>query len=178
MTISKEELYMDASPTWTTMVSERDVIPFGVQVKVDKELWGKEESPFEYKTEGSAGFDIRARIDNSVSILPGRTHAFKTGIRLDIPKGLELQIRSRSGLALKHRVVCLNSPGTVDSDYRGELQIVLINHGNIPVTINNGDRIAQGVFGVVFTAFADLVESDKLSDTARGNGGFGHTGIK
>lgn len=178
MAITKEELYMDSNQFSMTMNSEPNVIPFSAQVKVDKVLWGKEESPFEYKTEGSAGFDIRARIDNPVSILPGRTYAFKTGIRLEIPKGLELQIRSRSGLALNHRVVCLNSPGTVDSDYRGEIQIVLINLGSIPVTINNGDRIAQGVFGAVFTALADLVESDKLSDTARGTGGFGHTGIK
>jgi len=128
----------------------------------------------EYLTEGSAGADLRARLDSSLSILPGCRALVPTGVSVQIPAGYEAQVRSRSGLAVKHGVACLNSPGTVDSDYRGQIQVILINLGTMPYTISDGDRIAQLVIAPV--AKVSFQISAQLDHSGRGEGGFGSTG--
>jgi dUTP pyrophosphatase len=127
-----------------------------------------------YATTGSAGIDLLAAVDSETVIVPGERRLISTGIRIAIPDGYEGQVRPRSGLALKHGISMVNSPGTIDSDYRGVLQVIVINHGQKPFTIQRGDRIAQLVFAPVTRAI--LLESDELSETARNEGGFGHTG--
>lgn len=127
-----------------------------------------------YATEGAAGMDVVSAED--VTLAPGGRHAVATGFALAIPDGYEIQVRPRSGLALKHGISLPNTPGTIDSDYRGELKIIMINLGNAPFVIQRGDRIAQLVAAPVQRArFAEVVT---LSDTARGEGGFGSTGVK
>lgn len=126
-------------------------------------------------TANSAGVDLCAAIDRSVVLQPGRLVLVPTGFRVEIPEGFEWQIRPRSGLALKHGVTVLNSPGTIDSDYRGPVGVVLINHGEEPFVIRRGDRVAQAVLVAVETAQLTVVE--ELSPSERGEGGFGHTGI-
>lgn len=134
-----------------------------------------------YATNGSSGFDIEASIINhngdhgSLIVLPGETVKILTGYCFEIPKGWELQIRSRSGLATKHGIIVINQPGTVDSDYRGEIMVALKNIGDEPFIINHGDRIAQGVFCSVVQPVFERVES--LDETERGAGGFGSTGM-
>ncbi|HQH79287.1 MAG TPA: dUTP diphosphatase [Synergistaceae bacterium] len=125
-----------------------------------------------YGSEGAAGMDLVAA-EESV-LLPGEWASVGTGIRLEIPPGFEGQVRPRSGLALKHGVTVLNSPGTIDGDYRGEVRVILINHGRDPFTVSRGDRIAQLVIAPV-TRFA-LEEVEELEKTSRGSGGFGSTG--
>ncbi len=125
-------------------------------------------------TSYSAGVDLRAAIEKTVTILPGKSLLVSSGISVAIPNGFEWQIRPRSGLALKHAVSVLNSPGTIDSDYRGPVGIILINHGRDPFVINRGDRIAQAVLAAIEPVVIEVVE--ELSETARGEGGFGHTG--
>lgn len=130
----------------------------------------------EYATEGSSGLDLRANLDlelrsTGVAILESGVQLIGTGIMLAIPKGVEGQVRSRSGLALRHSVAVLNSPGTIDSDYRGEISVVLINHGKTRYTIKHGDRIAQIVFRKVLNV--EFEERDTLESTARGAGGYG-----
>lgn len=128
-----------------------------------------------YETSGSAGMDLRAWLpDGSVTLSPLERKLIHTGIRLEIPEGYECQIRPRSGLALKHGVTVLNSPGTIDSDYRGEIGVILVNLSSQPFTILSGERICQMVFAKVEDAL--LTEVKILSDTERGDGGFGHTG--
>jgi dUTP pyrophosphatase len=123
-------------------------------------------------TENSSCFNVRADMDGVIA--PGERLLVKTGLAVAVPPGFEVQARSRSGLALKHGVAVLNSPGTIDADYRGEVGIILINHGREPFTFKGGDRIAQiGVYRVEMCA---AVEVDVLESTARGAGGFGHTG--
>jgi dUTP pyrophosphatase len=129
-----------------------------------------------YATPGSAGMDIKAFIETPVTLQPLERQLIPTGLFIELPEGYEAQIRPRSGLAIKQGITCLNSPGTVDSDYRGELKVILINLSNTPQTITNGDRIAQMVFAKTEKAALFLVQ--QLSDTVRGEGGFGHTGIK
>lgn len=129
----------------------------------------------QYETEGSAGMDIRAYIDEPAVIEPGRRALIPTGLFIEIPQGYEVQIRARSGLAVKHGIGLTNGVGTIDSDYRGEIKVSLINWGDEPFTVNNGDRIAQMV--VARYESAHLVQVDQLSETDRGDGGFGHTGI-
>ena len=135
-----------------------------------------------YSTEYSAGIDLRANLkdeegnDKVISIVPGERVLIPTGLYLSIPYGYEGQIRPRSGLAIKYGLTVLNSPGTIDADYRGEIKVCLINHGNNTFAIHHGDRIAQIVFSKVEQV--QLIEVDKLDDTERGVGGFGHTGIK
>ena len=125
-----------------------------------------------YATDGSAGLDMVAAED--VTIAPGERHAVATGFAVAIPPGYEIQVRPRSGLALKHGVTCLNTPGTIDSDYRGEMRAILINHGREPFAVKRGERIAQLVPAPVLrAAFHEVAE---LEDTARGAGGFGSTG--
>ena len=128
--------------------------------------------PPAYATEGAAGMDVVSAVD--ATIAPGARAAIPTGFAIAIPAGYEVQVRPRSGLALKHGVTCLNTPGTIDSDYRGEVQVILINHGQAPFEIARGDRIAQLVPAPVQRAVLDEVET--LEDTARGSGGFGSTG--
>lgn len=127
-----------------------------------------------YATPGSAGIDLRA--SESIRINPGEYTAVGTGLYLEIPPGLEGQVRPRSGLALKHGVTLLNTPGTIDSDYRGEIRVILINHGRETFAVEPGDRIAQMVFARVDRV--RLSESDDLSETDRSFGGFGSTGIQ
>ena len=128
----------------------------------------------EYSTEGSAGIDLFANIEKSLILKPLQRGLIPTGIYLAIPKGYEGQIRARSGLALKHGVTLANGIGTIDSDYRGEIKVILINLGNKDFKINRGDRIAQLVF--IKYEKIRLIEVESLNETNRGNGGFGHTG--
>lgn len=129
-----------------------------------------------YATEGSAGMDIRANLQQAVTLQPLERHLIPTGLFIELPEGYEAQIRPRSGMAMKQGITCLNSPGTVDSDYRGELKVILINLSNVAQTINQGDRIAQMV--IAKTEKAELVSVQELNESLRGEGGFGHTGIK
>lgn len=127
----------------------------------------------EYATAGAAGMDICAA--ESLTLRAGKRHAVATGFAFAIPDGYEVQVRPRSGLALKHGITCLNSPGTIDSDYRGEVKVILANLGEDDFAINKGDRIAQIVVSPVTKGV--MVEVDSLDDTARGTGGFGSTGV-
>ncbi len=128
-----------------------------------------------YATEGSAGLDLKAALTQSLTIQPGQREAVPTGLKMAIPPGYEGCARPRSGLAMKHGLTLTNSPGTIDSDYRGEVKVLLINHGQSPVVLNRGDRIAQLLISPV--AHAKIVQVEKVDDTARGEGGFGHTGV-
>ena len=129
-----------------------------------------------YATEGSSGADLRAYIEEPITLMPGERRLVPTGLFVEIPQGVEAQIRARSGLAIKHGIGLVNGVGTVDSDYRGEWNIPLINWGQEPYTIHSGDRIAQ----VIFSRYekADFVSVSQISETERGAGGFGHTGLK
>lgn len=127
-------------------------------------------------TQGAAAADLRAALEQPVTIEPGDFTAVSTGLRLEIPAGYEGQVRPRSGLAANHGVTLLNSPGTIDSDYRGIVKVILINHGKAPFTVHHGDRIAQLVIAPV--THANYERADSLSDSQRNEGGFGHTGIK
>ena len=129
-----------------------------------------------YKTDGSSGVDLSAFLDKEVVIKPNSSELIPTGLQVAIPEELEIQIRPRSGLAAKESIGVLNSPGTIDSDYRGELKIILFNHGNKDFIINNGDRIAQMVLVPILKM--EFEEVDSLPDTIRGQGGFGSTGKK
>lgn len=128
-----------------------------------------------YQTSGSAGMDLLAAVTEPLTLQPGQWRLVPTGLSVSIPHGYEAQVRPRSGLALKHGISVLNTPGTIDSDYRGEIGVILINLGDREFTVNRGDRIAQMVFSPVTTARVNVVEA--LETSARGNGGFGHTGI-
>ena len=129
----------------------------------------------EYKTDGAAGADLCAYIDEDVILSPMERKLVPTGVFVELPVGYELQVRPRSGLALRHGITVLNTPGTVDSDYRGELQVLLINLGNESFVIKNGDRIAQAVIAKVSRAY--FTESLSLSSTERGCNGYGSTGV-
>jgi len=129
----------------------------------------------EYATPGSAGIDLIAAVDSTTTLNPGERRLIPTGIHAAIPEGYEGQIRPRSGLALRYGIGMVNSPGTIDSDYRGEIGVILINLGSEPFLINRGDRIAQMVIAPVIRAV--LVEAENLPETTRNNGGFGHTGV-
>ena len=129
----------------------------------------------QYATSGAAGLDLKANLLETVILKPFERRLIPSGIFLEIPEGYEVQIRPRSGLALKNGITCLNSPGTIDSDYRGEINALLINLSNEPFTINNNDRIAQMVVAKVEKAEFILVQ--QLNETDRNAGGFGHTGV-
>ena len=129
-----------------------------------------------YETNGSSGMDLAANIESNISIGPGKTEISPTGLALSIPKGFEIQIRPRSGLAAKKNLSVLNTPGTIDSDYRGEIKVILINLGIDTFIVENGLRIAQMVLCPIDRA--DLEEVDDLNKTQRGKGGFGSTGTK
>ena len=127
-----------------------------------------------YKTKGSSGMDLNAFIDNPIKILPNTSALIPTGLSVAIPEDLEIQIRPRSGLAAKSNISVLNAPGTIDSDYRGELKVILFNHGNKDFTVQNNDRIAQMILMPILKI--DFEEVDELPNTIRGAGGFGSTG--
>lgn len=127
-----------------------------------------------YATAGSSGMDIRAYINEPIELQPLQRVLVPTGLCLEIPEGYEAQIRPRSGLAAKQGITVLNTPGTIDADYRGEIKIILVNLSNEPVTINTGERVAQMVFQKVEKV--ELEETASLQETERGAGGFGHTG--
>lgn len=129
----------------------------------------------EYMTSGSAGMDLRAAVKEAVTLLPGDYRAIPTGLCMALPQGCEAQIRPRSGLALRHGITLLNTPGTIDADYRGEIQILMINFGKEPFIVQRGDRIAQMVIAKVYQGNIEIV--DTLDETSRNEGGFGHTGV-
>lgn len=128
-----------------------------------------------FQTAGSAGADVRAAVDGSLTLEPGKMAKVPTGLKVSIPRGYEIQVRPRSGLAARHAITLVNAPGTIDSDYRGEICVLLINLGREPFVVNRGDRIAQLVLSRV-----DRIEwlvVDSVDETTRGQGGFGHTGV-
>ncbi len=128
-----------------------------------------------YETMHAAGMDIAVNIEEPLTIVPGERRLLPTGLAVSIPCGYEMQVRPRSGLAVQHGITVVNSPGTIDSDYRGEIKVCLINLGEKPFTVYRGDRVAQLVVAPVAKCAVQLV--DVLGDTGRGSGGFGHTGI-
>ena len=145
-------------------------------VKILIKKTNKEVITPKYKTDGSSGVDLSAFLDKEVVIKPNSSELIPTGLQVAIPEELEIQIRPRSGLAAKESIGVLNSPGTIDSDYRGELKIILFNHGKEDFIINNGDRIAQMVLVPILKM--EFEEVDSLPETIRGQGGFGSTGKK
>ena len=138
-----------------------------------KKLDSKVKLP-EYKTGGSSGMDLMAFVESPIKIFPNTLQLIPTGLSVAIPEDLEIQIRPRSGLAAKSNISVLNTPGTIDSDYRGELKIILFNHGNKDFIVNNNDRVAQMVLTPIIKM--ELEEVDQLPKTIRGSGGFGSTG--
>jgi len=128
----------------------------------------------EYQTQGSAGLDLAAAVEHDLTLEPGCRALVPTGLRLEVPAGWEGQVRPRSGLAVRHGVTVLNTPGTIDSDYRGEVGVLLINHGQGSYVVRRGARVAQLVLAPA--ARATVEEAGELNPTARGAGGFGHTG--
>lgn len=148
----------------------------GMKVLV-RRLPGNDDLPLpEAMTAGASGFDLRAAVKEPVTLQPGERALIPTGIAIAMTEGLEAQVRPRSGLALKHGITCLNTPGTIDADYRGEIGVILINLGYESFTIHRGDRIAQLVFQAV--PRVELVEVEELPDSERGSGGFGSTGVR
>ena len=138
-------------------------------------LHGRDLALPHYATSGSAGLDLIAAVEEEIILLPGQRAAIPCGIAIELPLGYEAQVRPRSGLALNQGVTVLNAPGTIDSDYRGEVKAILINHGAEPYLIKRGAKIAQMV--IARHEQAEIVESEALSDSARGAGGFGSTGM-
>lgn len=136
---------------------------------------GKHQLP-QYSTPQSAGLDLRASLDVPVVLQPGERSLIPTGIKLALPPGMEAQVRPRSGLAYKHGITVLNAPGTIDADYRGDIGVILVNHGDVAFTVEDGSRIAQ----IVLAKYEQVAweEVRELTDTDRGDGGFGSTGIK
>ena len=143
-----------------------------IEIKLTRLPHGRDLPLPRYASEHAAGLDISAA--EELVLEPGQRHAVATGFAIEIPHGYEVQVRPRSGLAIKHGITCLNTPGTIDSDYRGEVKVILINLGQEPFAIRRGERIAQLVPAPVLRA--DFVEVDALGQTARGGGGFGSTG--
>ena len=129
-----------------------------------------------YATEGASGMDLRANLDQPLVLQPMQRYLVPTGISIEIPAGYEAQVRPRSGLAIKQGITCLNSPGTIDSDYRGEIKVILINLGQADCEIRHGDRIAQMIFAR--TERAEFFEVEQLNESERDSGGFGHTGVQ
>ncbi|MGE3800907.1 MAG: dUTP diphosphatase [Candidatus Kapaibacterium sp.] len=127
-----------------------------------------------YATEGAAGMDLRAAVDQPITLAPGERASVPTGIAIALPRGFECQVRPRSGLAMKHGISMVNNPGTVDEDYRGEIGVLLVNHGEAPFTIERGERIAQ----IVIARYERITweNVDELPESNRGSGGFGSTG--
>jgi dUTP pyrophosphatase len=146
-----------------------------VKIKIKRILPDYNDIPLpEYATEGSAGMDVRAALPQTLVLKKGSFELIPTNLSSEIPTGYEIQVRPRSGLAAKHGIGILNSPGTIDSDYRGEIKIILFNFGAEDFLIQRGDRIAQLIISKVYKA--DLSEEKSLTESKRGSGGFGHTG--
>ena len=143
-------------------------------VKILIKRTSKEVITPKYKTDGSSGVDLSAFLDKEVVIKPNSSELIPTGLQVAIPEELEIQIRPRSGLAAKNNISVLNTPGTIDSDYRGEIKVIIYNHGSDDFIINNGDRIAQMILSPIIKM--DLEEVNDLPETIRGEGGFGSTG--
>ena len=154
--------------------TEERTLPLSPIVKIKRLENGKGLDLPRYETALAAGCDVRAAVIEAVTLKPGERFMTPTGIAIALPPGWEAQMRPRSGLAAKHGISCVNSPGTIDADYRGELKVILINHGRDDFVINRGDRIGQMVFAPVFQATFE--EVSELDDTERGSGGFGSTG--
>ena len=146
----------------------------GVEVKITR--CRSEARLPRYMTEQAAGMDLYAVLDGDVVLPPGRRVMVPTGIAIALPSGYEAQVRPRSGLAAKHGVTLVNSPGTIDADYRGEISVIIINHGETDFIINDGERIAQMIVAPVSRCRWNLVENLAVSE--RGSGGFGHTGVR
>jgi dUTP pyrophosphatase len=145
-----------------------------IQIKF-RRLRGNGDLPLpRYETEGAAGMDLRAAVEIPVTLNPGEIKLIPTGLSVSIPPGYEAQVRPRSGLALKFGIGLVNSPGTIDSDYRGEIGVIIVNWGSAPFTISRGDRIAQMIISKVYQA--EILQVDLLDETNRGPGGFGHSG--
>jgi len=145
-----------------------------IELKIHR-LPGAEDVPLpRYMSEGASGMDLHSANERTITLRPGDVALVPAGIRIELPAGYEAQIRPRSGLAAKHGITVVNAPGTIDSDYRGEVKVILGNIGREPVEIVRGTRIAQMVVQEVLRA--EIVECDELNETARGAGGFGHTG--
>jgi dUTP pyrophosphatase len=145
-----------------------------VDVRIAQEP-GTEDLPLPaYETEHAAGMDLRASVSEPLTLQPGERHLVPTGLRIALPDGYEAQVRPRSGLAIKHGISLLNSPGTIDADYRGEIRIIMANLGGEAITIQRGDRIAQLIVAPVTRVSWQPVS--ELDETVRGDGGFGHTG--
>ena len=147
-----------------------------VRIRVQRMAYARNLPLPDYATEGAAGLDLRAAVEEPLELAPGRRALVPTGIRVAIPPGYEGQVRPRSGLAWRSGVGLPNAPGTIDSDYRGEVKVILINWSDEPLTLSRGDRIAQLVIGPVLRAVLEPVED--LDATARESGGFGHTGTR
>ena len=151
-------------------------IIFEAMYKVQVSIVNKSSNPLpSYATAGSAGLDLRADLKEPLVLNPQQRSLVPTGLYIELPAGYEAQVRPRSGMAMQLGITCLNSPGTIDSDYRGELKVILINLDNSVHTILPGDRIAQMIISQ--TERAELIEVNQLNDTIRGEGGFGHTGV-
>jgi dUTP diphosphatase len=136
---------------------------------------GSQELP-RYATNQSAGMDLRANLESTITLHPMERRLIPTGLHIALPEGFEAQVRPRSGLALKHGITVLNTPGTIDADYRGEIMVLLINLSDKDFVINSGERIAQMV--IARHEQGELIEVDTLDETERGSGGYGHTGVK
>ena len=151
------------------------LITFALVEKLTINIINKSSNPLPgYATEGSSGLDLKANLDGPIHLEPLQRKMVPTGLYLELPEGYEAQVRPRSGLAIKQGITCLNSPGTIDADYRGELKIILINLSGETQVITHGDRIAQMVIQPVVKAL--LVQVEGIQETVRGEGGFGHTG--
>lgn len=149
--------------------------PYFCAPRMDIQIINNSSNPLpSYQTEGSAGMDLYANLEFNVSLKPLERSLIPTGLHIALPAGYEAQIRPRSGLAIKQGITCLNTPGTIDSDYRGEIKVILINLSNEEQIIKNGDRIAQMV--IASYQQAHFVQVNQLSETSRGSGGFGSTG--
>ncbi|MBI1319029.1 MAG: dUTP diphosphatase [Candidatus Hydrogenedens sp.] len=147
----------------------------GVVVRVTR-VAGAEDLPLPaYETAHAAGMDLRAAVTEEITVAPGERALIPTGLCIALPPGTEAQVRPRSGIALRNGISMVNTPGTIDADYRGEIKVILINHGQEPFVIARGDRVAQLVVAPVLRV--EWEEAESLDDTARGAGGFGHTGV-
>lgn len=152
-----------------------EMVIFAVMIKVRIINKGHHQLP-EYATPQSAGMDLRANIEEPIILKPMQRMLVSTGLFMALPAGYEAQVRPRSGLALKHGITVLNTPGTIDADYRGEVKVLLVNFSDTDFVINDGERIAQMVIAKHETA--DFIEVEELDETERGAGGYGHTGVR
>jgi len=146
-----------------------------IEVKIRRLNHSKESDLPDYESAGASGMDLRASLREPVMLQPGEIRYIPTGLAVSLPQGYEAQIRPRSGLALHHGIGLVNSPGTIDADYRGEVGIIMINWGTAPYRVKDGDRVAQMVISKIYRA--KIVEVEVLEESPRGHGGFGHTGV-